>query len=313
MGEGNSLINLGELSKPATVLIEKISDAIGGVYRPHQIRKVASAEAEAEIIKAEAAIKVERLRTEAEIEISNIQRRAISRFFIEEGQKQKNIETIIRKALPELSEDAQPQNIENDWLVNFFDKCRLISDEEMQSLWAKILAGEANTSGKFSKRTINALISIDKEDAKLFTALCKFAVGFGVKGTYSVAPFIYDYSLPIYEEQGINFSALTHLSDIGLINFDTINGYSLGGFPQKIFICYGSLFSNAEFIDSLEKKNHISVGQVLFTKLGIELALVCEVEPVNEFYNFIIQKLLRKKLTLYSSFPKQTLEEALSL
>ena len=31
----SSLINLGELSKPATVLIEKISDAVGGVFKPY--------------------------------------------------------------------------------------------------------------------------------------------------------------------------------------------------------------------------------------------------------------------------------------
>ena len=31
MSDGNSLINLGELSKPATVLIEKIADAVGGM------------------------------------------------------------------------------------------------------------------------------------------------------------------------------------------------------------------------------------------------------------------------------------------
>jgi len=31
----SSLINLGELSKPATVMIEKISDAVGGVFKPY--------------------------------------------------------------------------------------------------------------------------------------------------------------------------------------------------------------------------------------------------------------------------------------
>jgi hypothetical protein len=41
MSNGGSLINLGEISKPATVLIEKIADAIGGVFKPYQIRRVA--------------------------------------------------------------------------------------------------------------------------------------------------------------------------------------------------------------------------------------------------------------------------------
>jgi len=38
MAQGGGLINLGELSKPPTVLIEKISDAIGEIFKPYQIR-----------------------------------------------------------------------------------------------------------------------------------------------------------------------------------------------------------------------------------------------------------------------------------
>jgi len=37
MESNSSLISMGELSKPATVLIEKISDGVGGVFKPHQV------------------------------------------------------------------------------------------------------------------------------------------------------------------------------------------------------------------------------------------------------------------------------------
>ncbi len=45
MTDGTSLVNIGELSKPATVLVEKISDAVGGIAKPWQIRRIAKAEA----------------------------------------------------------------------------------------------------------------------------------------------------------------------------------------------------------------------------------------------------------------------------
>jgi hypothetical protein len=48
MDDMNSLVNLGDLTKPATVLVEKISDAICGAFLPYQIKRVAKAEAEAE-------------------------------------------------------------------------------------------------------------------------------------------------------------------------------------------------------------------------------------------------------------------------
>jgi len=41
MTNGNPLINLGELSKPATELIKRVSDAVGGIFKPYQIIRVA--------------------------------------------------------------------------------------------------------------------------------------------------------------------------------------------------------------------------------------------------------------------------------
>ncbi len=56
MAKSNSLINLGDLSKPASILIEKISNAVGILYEPHRIRKKAEGEVDAEKIKALASI-----------------------------------------------------------------------------------------------------------------------------------------------------------------------------------------------------------------------------------------------------------------
>lgn len=49
--KSTSLVNLGDLSKPANTLIEKVSSAIGGIFEPWQIKRVAKAEAEAGLIK----------------------------------------------------------------------------------------------------------------------------------------------------------------------------------------------------------------------------------------------------------------------
>ena len=52
----------------------------------------------------------------------------------------------------------------------------------MQILWARVLAGEANAPGTYSKRTVNLLSDFDKSDAELFTKLC----GFGWHDTVGV-------------------------------------------------------------------------------------------------------------------------------
>ena len=159
----NSLINLGGLTKPADTLLKKVSGAIGGWFVPYQIKRVAKAEAEAALIEAQ-----------SDIEITDLHRRAAHRFIEEEAQRQQNIEDITTKALPRLHEDANPESVDNDWIVNFFDKSRIVSDSEMQELWSRVLANEANSPGSYSKRTVNFLSDMDKNEAESFTKLCGF-------------------------------------------------------------------------------------------------------------------------------------------
>ena len=236
--QNNSLINLGNLAEPAKVLIEKVSDAVGGAFKPWQIERVAKAEAKAEIIKAN-----------TKIEISELQQRALNRFLVEEASKQENIESITKKAIPQLAEHANPSGIEKDWLVDFFDKSRIVSDEEMQNLWSAILAGEANRPGTYSKRTLHLMASLDKKDAVLFTKLCGFVWMIGTP-----TPLIFDSQNEIYTNNGINFSSLKHLDAIGLISFESLSGYVRKGFGKNIAVTYGSKITTLEF-QTLKRMN----------------------------------------------------------
>lgn len=82
MSNGNSIVNFGDWSKTAVVLIEKISDAIGEYYKPYQMRRIALAEADVEEIKALSQIKV-----------TELNQRALQRLVFEESKKQNNIES----------------------------------------------------------------------------------------------------------------------------------------------------------------------------------------------------------------------------
>ena len=125
----NSLVNLGDLSKPADTLIKKISKAVGGIFAPSQIRRIAEAEAEATIIKAKSEAGAARITTQSDIERAELHQRTVHRLITEEIQHQENMENTTAKALPYLNEDAKPDSMDDDWITNFFDKCRIVSDE----------------------------------------------------------------------------------------------------------------------------------------------------------------------------------------
>lgn len=265
----NSLVNLGELSKPATVLIEKISKLVEGVAVPFQIRRVAKAEAEAAIIKAQ-----------SEIEITDLQRRAVQRWIGEEARHQKNMEDITAESIPHLSDDANPDAMDDDWIANFFDKCRIISDKEMQSLWSRVLAGEANTPGTYSKRTVNFVSELDKNDANLFTKLCKFCWNIGY-----MVPLVFDFEAEIYNRNGIDFDALRHLEGIGLIQWVPSGYFTEDKLPRIINTCYYDKCLRLEIPN--DHYGYLEVGKILLTKVGEELSPICGSQPIDGFYEYV--------------------------
>ncbi|VVH64718.1 hypothetical protein BSPLISOX_1221 [uncultured Gammaproteobacteria bacterium] len=284
--KSTSLVNLGELSKPADTLIKKVSSAVGGVFEPWQIKRVAKADAEASLIKAN-----------TEIEITDLHRRAMNRFIEEEANKQENMEEITKKSISHLSEKSDPDKMDDDWVTNFFDKSRIISDNEMQNLWAQVLAGEANSPGTYSKRTVNFLSSLDKKDAELFQTLCRYC---WFVGNLTPLPLVFNVENEIYNKNGINFKSLIHLKNIGLINFDIdielINVEAPGAnirHRQKFDI--GLINKNAvsyygqplALTMKNETNDRLDIGQVSFTQIGIELVKISQSPRVPGFYEYV--------------------------
>jgi len=267
-----SVVNLGRLAKPADTLIKKVSSAIGGVFEPWQIKRVSKAEAEASLIKAR-----------AEIEITDLHRRAMHRFVEEEAKRQENMETITQKAIPQLEEDSDPSKMEDDWVTNFFDKSRIVSDSEMQDLWASILAGEANSPGTYSKRTVNFLGDLDKRDAELFSALCSF--GWFID---TFTPLIFDVKASIYSDKGLAFDTLTHLDSIGLIQFNAISGFSRLNLPKHFTVTYYG--EPLHLMMQKEEGNELKIGKVLLSQVGRELARVCQAPCVDGFVDYVKEK-----------------------
>ncbi|HAU1314582.1 TPA: DUF2806 domain-containing protein, partial [Legionella pneumophila] len=189
-------------SETLNLLIEKLSKAIGWYCEPKQIRRLAKADAEAKLISTNSDIKSQELYD------------AYEKRKIHQGIKdEKNISNIILKCLISMKEATKADDVDDDWLRFFFEKAKMVSDEQMQDIWANLLSGELEKPGSFSKRTINLVELLDKSDAKLFTSLCSFGVYHGG----SLYPLIIDYQNQVYIEKGLNFEKLQHLDNIGLI------------------------------------------------------------------------------------------------
>lgn len=264
-------VDAGDLPASANLLIEKVSQFIGAALLPRQTVRVARAETEAALIRAQ-----------SEIKITNLQRRAIARFFEEQAQQQKVMEDVTLKALPLVSATADPSQIDDDWARNFFDKVRNISNDDMQTIWARLLAGEANDPGSFSKRTVNILAELDATDARSFETLCRFC--WGTKAQQF--PIVFNSMELVYTSNGLTGHLLGLLESLGLITLMQLGSYSLSiDKPAAVAMYHGERLFLA--FQHPEGTKELGIGQVAFTKWGKELAMVVNTEPAEGFFDYV--------------------------
>ena len=67
-------------------------------------------------------------------------------------------------------------NADHDWVARFFEDAQDVTSEDMQRIWAQILAGEVETPGRTSLHTLAILRYMTKRDAESFKNLSQFAV-----------------------------------------------------------------------------------------------------------------------------------------
>jgi hypothetical protein len=113
-----------------------------------------------------------KLKASGRIEVEDLVRNA------EERRKLTNRATISREALEEVAQhpgsgDAQGE-ISDDWLNSFSRIAEDKSSEDLQKLFAKILAGEIRQPGAFSLRTLQFVSTISREEADAISRFLSF-------------------------------------------------------------------------------------------------------------------------------------------
>jgi Protein of unknown function (DUF2806) len=263
-------------SKAVALFIDKISGALGWYLEPMQKVRNARAEVAISIIKAE-----------AEHEAKSVQERAATRLLNEEEKYQRNMENISLGAIPNIKDDARPNELDEDWLSSFYNRCRHISDSEMQNLWSQVLSGEVNQPGSFSLRTVNLLATLSKADAIAFRNLCPYV-------------WIDEDRVPVITVTGkmLNSSSLFRLDDVDIFHLDEINLVSfykgnrltLSG-EDMSFDYHGRLFKIKKLLalgKNASRINGLPAGFVKLTQAGRELARISKTEPNWLYMDHII-------------------------
>ena len=138
-----------------------------------------------------------------------------------EERRQANIEAIAYQALQMTADSVSKDPVDQDWATEFINFSQDVSDEEMRSLWARILAGEVAKPGSFSMRTLSLVKTLGKDDADKFTRFCSMVWEQRQAGVYTPTAIVFNYDM-IASIDGIELTLndLIELDSMGLIRFE---------------------------------------------------------------------------------------------
>ena len=295
--------DLAGLSEPLKKLIEVISSGVGALSKPYLIKKTADAKAYEiraiaqavrenqidlkEIGYEEEKVQLKSLDVESLKHELTIEERAKNRIDFKEQKKQKNIENITQYAAINLENEktVSEEPVDEDWTSRFFNYAEDISNEEMQELWGRILAGEIKQPNSFSLRTLEFVRNLSKHEAQTFTKAANYVISswnspFIFKGTGDDA----------LGKLGLSFEERLLLTEIGILQAESNISRRLLKSDEDATM----VFESGRYIVKTTKKantaeHHIPI--LRFSKVGVELLSLLTTNPsedyIKEFCNSI--------------------------
>lgn len=195
-----------------------ISKGLGKLMMPKDVREIIDKEAkQIEMIDVDGGMVgeiVEMYPGEQPIEtVKALYGRTCSRLLYQEMRKQENIEMVVDKAKALLvsEESVNSEEVDEDWVSRFFDSVQDVSNDDMQKLWGRILAGEIKQPNSFSLRCMDTLSKMTRQEAMLFESLRPYIIQYG--GTWAI---IKDEDLN--EKYEINYEKILAMAECGLMD-----------------------------------------------------------------------------------------------
>jgi len=228
-------------------------------------------------------------------------KRTQNRLAYQELRKQANIEATVANAYTDLENEppVTPDPIDPDWLNRFFNSVEDISNEQMQYLWGKILAGEIKKPNTFSMRTLNLLKNLTQNEADLFKRISPYILTCPGNDEKS---FI-DYFLPspgLFENNAIEkhcvpFPDILTLSEAGIINQAATVSISMHLNPKETDWIVGSR-GRIECYNGSEEPVRLSHSAYVLTESGKELFPIifgeCATSAPPEYISVFLESLI---------------------
>lgn len=210
-------------------------------------------------------------------------------FTLYEITKLKNFVNSARFAAEELQmnkdQSTTYENVDFDWIMRFFDAVGNVSNEELQKLWGKVLAGEIRQPLTCSLRTLDIIHNMTQKEAEIYNKLCKFVL---ISGD---CYFIFHNGF--CESNGYNEDSKNYIARTGLTYSDSIIPMIECGllsidndiatdFKTNNVLCIQNQEIACFVVADETRDNFMQIESYTLTKSGIELYnIICNMHDFN--------------------------------
>ena len=268
-----------------------------------QIIATAQTEARSKVISPEAAL-------QGEVAIGEL---ISQRVQFQEEKRQANLGSVVAHAAQELGDrEVRDHEVDHDWTARFFNDVQDVSSEEMQQLWAKVLAGEVERPGSTSIKTLGILKNLDKSTADLFRKFGSICVSMrldGINFNDARVPFLGDYSEGnALRDYGFEFGKLNVLSEHGLIypEYNTWHDYSSStglNLPQTqtlvhIPFCYQGKYWILVPTNAGAQGIELKLSGVALTSSGQEISKIVDLLPNQQYTQHLVEHFKKNSLQM---------------
>lgn len=200
-----------------------------------------------------------------------------------DAKRTKNMCDVIKEALPYINKESDPENVDDDWLSDFFDKVSKIQSDDLKCIWSKLLSEEINRPNSISKRLLHNLFLMNKNDAENFLNLSRFCFYDRYKDIVHPIIFIKGHQ-KAYASSKITTEILKELEALCLIELNYDSGFV---FNNKIYLMYTNHYIDIVANNSSSK---IPAGNVRLTADGQELFKFIEKKNNDRILEYSVQK-----------------------
>ena len=295
----------GAMLAPLKARLEAAAKRIAAHGEADSLRIIASAQSDARSILVSPDYIVQ-----GELDIGQ---KVNQRIQFQEEKRQRNIESVVRQAATELGDrDVPDSDIDHDWTARFFGDVQDVSSEEMQSLWAKVLAGEIERPGSMSTQTLSILRNLDLATAIAFRRLCSLCVSVRLNSEFidvRVPSMDSDVATNALQSHGINYDKLNLLNEHGLIisDYNSRFDYNVSlelwsSKPKQGLLVAPFGFQGKCWVLSPTAERAVNeefrLSGVALTRSGRELSQIVELEPMDEYAEALAKFFASKNLQM---------------